>query len=58
MLINRKFDTSRNLSTCPSQLHRKANWSFATQSRRQGGFGGLRPSETMLHALQFKYEAL
>ena len=42
MLINRKFDISckldiwRNLSTYPSQLHSKENWSFATQSRSRG----------------------
>jgi len=37
MLINRKFDISRNQSTFASQLHYKANWSFATQSHRHGG---------------------
>jgi len=42
MLINRKFDISckldisRNLSIFPSQLHLKANWSFATQSHSHG----------------------
>ena len=42
MLINRRFDISykldisRNLSIFPSQLHLKANWSFATQSRSHG----------------------
>jgi len=42
MLINRKFDmscnldTSPNLSTFSSQLHEKASWRFATQSRRHG----------------------
>jgi len=42
MLINREFDISckldisLNLSTFPSQLHWKASWSFATQSRNHG----------------------
>ena len=42
LLINGKFDTPckldilHNLSTCLSQLHWKASWSFATQSRRHG----------------------
>ena len=44
MLINRKSDIScmldilRNLSTFPSQLHEKANRSFATQSRSHEGY--------------------
>jgi len=44
MLINRKFDISCkldiscNLSTFASQLHLKANWSFAKQFRSHAGY--------------------
>jgi len=55
MLVNRKFDISRNLSTFPSQLHWKASESFVTQCcRHRGGFGGLSPSERELQDPQIR----
>ena len=53
--ISSKLDISRNLSTFPSQLHLKANWSFATPTQPVA-MGSLwwafSPSATKLQSLR------